>query len=469
MLIASCGGDSSPALLPAITDHGGPVMAHPQLVPIFYPGDADIATLTSFSQWIVGSQWLKDVGADYGVSTGSVLQVVQRADAAPAMIDDTDIVTLLYSGLADGSLPKPTGGLASVVYMIHFPATTLVTAGGSMSCVDFGGYHNSARQNGVELSYAVIATCPGFVDGLSDVEDREVVASHELIETATDPIPDNHPGFQLGDPASSWFGFGTEVADLCERPDTTEVWRESGFVAQRSWSTTAAAAEHDPCIPGASADYFNLVAQPSKVLRIAPGGHAQVTLRAWASGAARGTTWQLEADGAMMDAQTLTLSATTIKDGGTVSLDVALPQTAQVGDQPEFVVFSSASATSYSILPMYAVAGVPCSQLTACDACTFEFGCGFCTSSGKCEAVGGETSSAESSCSGSSFATWPGNCPGYCARFSDSCTDCSSQPGCGWCASGQPQCVEASHDTGQPLSGSCPYADWSFTPDYCSQ
>lgn len=477
-LLASCGGGgggSSQPLLPEITDHGGPVMAHVQLVPIFYSDDPDIATLTSFSQWVVGSQWLKDVGADYGVSTGSVLQIVQRSDTAPAMIDDADIITLLYAGLADGSLPKPAGGLADVLYMIHFPATTTVTAGNSASCLDFGGYHASARRSGVELSYAVIAACPGFVPGLSDVENREDVASHELIEAATDPIPDNHPGFQLGDPTSSWFAFGSEVADLCERGDGQEIWRESGFAAQRVWSTAAATAEHDPCIPGGSADYFNLVAQPPGVLRIAPGAHAPVTLRAWASGAASGTSWQLEADGTMTDASTVTLKlgATTIKDGGTVSLDVALAQSAQVGDLPQFFAVSSPNLSSNTsplqLLPLYAVVGVPCSQLATCDACTFEFGCGWCTSSGKCEPMGGETSSAASSCTGSSFATWPGSCPGYCAQFSDTCSDCSSQPGCGWCASGTPQCVEVSHDTGQPLSGSCPYADWSFTPDYCAQ
>jgi hypothetical protein len=463
------GTGSAQSPLPDVTHHGGPVMAHMQLVPIFYSGDADATTLTSFSQWIVGSQWLQTTGADYGVGTGTVLQVVHRPDMAPAMIDDTDIIKLLYAGLSDGSLPKPAGGLADVLYMIFFPATTVVTTGSTKSCIDFGGYHNSARQGGVELSYAVIAACSGFVDGLTALEDREVVASNELIEAATDPVPNNHPGFRLDDPTSPWSGFGTEVADLCQRGDRTEIVTESGFVAQRSWSTSAAAAEQDPCVPGANANYVNLTMQPPGVVRIAPGGHQAVTLRAWASGAARGTSWHLQTSAMMPSAQTLTLSATTIKDGATVSLDVALPATAQIGDQPQFVVFSSTSDTKYSFLPMYAVAGNPCSQFTTCEACTAESGCGFCTSSGKCEAMGGPTSSAESSCSGGSFATWPGSCKGFCASQSGGCAECTSQPGCGWCSDGQPQCVEASHDTGQQLSGSCPYTDWSFTPDYCSQ
>lgn len=72
------GAGSAQPLLPDVTRHGGPVMVHMQLVPIFYSGDAEATTLTSFSQWIVESQWLQTVGADHGVGTGTVLQVVQR-------------------------------------------------------------------------------------------------------------------------------------------------------------------------------------------------------------------------------------------------------------------------------------------------------------------------------------------------------------------------------------------------------
>ena len=447
-------------------------MAHPQLVPIFYANDGDTATLTSFNQWIVASQWLQAAGADYGVGTGSVLEVVQRTDAAPAKIDDTQIVSQLYAGLADGTLPRPASGLADVLYMIYYPLQTTVTGPAGTSCVDFGGYHNSARRGGVELSYAVVAACPGALPTLTDVESREIVASHELIEAVTDPLPLNHPSFVFADPTSSWFGVfgGAEIGDLCQRGDGKEIWRESGFVAQRAWSISAAAAEHDPCVPGGAMDYVNLVAQPVGVPRIAPGGHQAITLRGAASGAAQGTSWTIEAVSLSpaSAAETLKLSAPMIEDGATVSLDVAVPASAQLGSVALFGVRSDTQPTR-QLLPMYAVVGEPCSRFTTCDACTAELGCGFCASSGKCEALGGPTSSAASSCSGDSFATSPGSCPGFCASHSGSCTDCASQPGCGWCGSGQPQCVEISQDTGQPASGSCPYADWNATPEYCSR
>jgi hypothetical protein len=477
VLIASCGGGdgggsgSAPSLLPDVTDQGGLVMAHPQIVPIFYANDADAATLTSFNQWIVTSQWLQTVGADYGVGTGSVLKVVRRTDTAPAMIDDTQIISLLYAGLADGSLPKPVGALADVLYMIYFPMQTTVTLGSARSCVDFGGYHKSARQSGVELLYAVNAACRKILPTLTDVEAREIVASHELIEAATDPVPFNRSSFRFVDPTNSWFGVfpGAEIGDLCQRGDGKEIWRESGFVAQRIWSISAAAAEQDPCVPGASTNYVNLVSQSAGVPRIAPGGHQTITLRGWASGAVRGASWPIKAASLSMmpGKETPKLSAQTIKDGDTVSLDVAVPASAQVGSLALFGVVSETQPTA-QLLPMYAVVGAQCSQFTTCETCTAELGCGFCASSGKCEALSSPTSSAESSCSGSSFATSPGSCPDFCATFSDSCGRCTSQ-GCGWCSSGQPQCVAVNDFTGQQLSGSCPYADWSATPNYCSQ
>ena len=73
LAIAGCGGDGSNSPLPEVSHRGGPVMAHPVLVPILFAGDGEAGELTQFSKWIVGSQWLTAVGAEYGVGSGSVL------------------------------------------------------------------------------------------------------------------------------------------------------------------------------------------------------------------------------------------------------------------------------------------------------------------------------------------------------------------------------------------------------------
>src|ERR1043166_7101285 len=101
-VLIGCGDAEKTSPLPVIPERGGPHMAHPQLVPIFFADDTDAATLTQFSQWIVGSSWLTAVGKDYGVGNGSVLGVVHRSEPAPDAFTDAQLVDLVYAGLADG-------------------------------------------------------------------------------------------------------------------------------------------------------------------------------------------------------------------------------------------------------------------------------------------------------------------------------------------------------------------------------
>jgi hypothetical protein len=470
LLLVSCHGDApngQTPLLPAVADVGGPKLAHLRLVPIFFSDDGDADTLTAFSQWIVGSHWLDEVGGEYGVGSGSVLGVVRKVSPAPDAISDAQIVDLLFQDLGSGVLPRPaTGGLDEVIYQLHFPIRTVVTSGSERGCQDFGGYHGSARRNGVELAYAVVLSCADFIPDLSLVENREMIASHELIEAATDPFPSNNPGIQLRDMASSWHAIGDEVADLCVT-SSAEVWREAGFVAQRSWSNVAATSG-DPCVPAlAGRPYVNVAADIKALPRIPPGGHATLTLDGWSTGGV--PDWRLSADSAKSGDTTLRLGASTFGAGKTTTLDVAVPTSTEEGTGFRLFVFSQTSSADFEVLPIAAVAGNPCSTFNGCEECTAQRGCGFCASTGRCEAEG-SSGSAESACSGSAFATWPGSCPGVCARHDGSCGDCSSQAGCGWCnAAGATRCLEASHAYSSPAGAACAYPDWDFTPDYCPQ
>jgi hypothetical protein len=96
-----------------------------------------------------------------GAASVEVAATARNADAAPATITDDQIVDLVYAGLGDHTLPAPA---ADTLYMVFFPSTTTITAGSERSCVDFGGYHGSAR-NDIELAYAVIASCDATVVG----------------------------------------------------------------------------------------------------------------------------------------------------------------------------------------------------------------------------------------------------------------------------------------------------------------
>jgi hypothetical protein len=469
LLAAGCGGDDDePPRLPSFSDLGGPRMAHPQLVLIFYSNDPDADALTRYSEQLVTSSWLDQVGAEYGVGPGSVLTVVHLGGPAPARLSDTEIVDLLFQELAAGDLPlPPVDGPGELLYVLDVPSSTVVTLSGLTSCTDFGGYHASARRNGVEVAFAVVATCSKLYSDLTDLEIREVVLSHEVIETATDPVPVNHPAFQLRDPSGSWSALGDEVADLCTRGDSTGIWREGDFVAQRSWSD-AAAVFGDPCVPvPTDAPYFNVRRDGNVMPRIPPGGHGTVSVNGWATGTT--PDWSLETftrppTDVMAAPQTNQLGA-----GRSTKINLTISQTATPGTTLQIYVYSTLSEMSYQVLPMTVMVGEPCSTFTTCDDCASHIGCGYCTSNGQCMADG-ISGSADGSCTGSSFARWPGSCSGFCAMHSGSCTDCSSQAGCGWCASGGTgQCLEASDHHASPATATCAYADWAFTPDYCAR
>jgi hypothetical protein len=109
------------------------------------------------------------------------------------------------------------------------------------------------------------------------------IASHELVEAVTDPLPFSSPAFQypdLGDIAWLTFtGAGGEIMDLCER-NKGAFFQPAGlsFFVQRGWSNVAAAASHDPCQPEPAGEvYFNSVGVlPSTIL----SGGPSITTRA---------------------------------------------------------------------------------------------------------------------------------------------------------------------------------------------
>jgi hypothetical protein len=105
-LVIGCGGDHADTRprLPQMTDVGGPKLANPQVVPIFFSDDLEAEGLAMYTQMLIGSQWLVAVGGEYGVGASAYVGAVHRTDPAPAAIDDREVVDLLFKGLADAEL-----------------------------------------------------------------------------------------------------------------------------------------------------------------------------------------------------------------------------------------------------------------------------------------------------------------------------------------------------------------------------
>jgi hypothetical protein len=172
--------------LPQVPNNGGPVFANPTLVPVTYMDDANRATLEAHASWLVGSSWLTQAGAEYGVGAGSILGVGELSSNAPMTMSDDVLKTTLAGWITSGAVPRPAGGsFDSVIYVVYFPSHTTVTlpSGGGMmtSCTDFAAYHQEMNVSGIHAAYTVVVGCTSSTPGLSDIQQEELAVAHELL------------------------------------------------------------------------------------------------------------------------------------------------------------------------------------------------------------------------------------------------------------------------------------------------
>ncbi len=245
--------------IPPVPNHGGPIVASPQLVTITYDDDAQREGDEPYADWIVGSDWLTTVAGEYGVGLGTN-QNVHLPAPAPTQFTDDDIETLLADMILDGGVPPPVsydGGETDQLYMIYFPLQTSTLSGrlGWDQLPELWRVSLRRRPGGFDRShfvYAVIPTC-GFTGNTTSTE---ITVSHELAEAATDPFPFSNPTYTSDGNrvTNGWVG---ELADLCEYYAVSE---NNNYVAQRIWSNKAAAAGTQPCVPSLGEPYANVVA-----------------------------------------------------------------------------------------------------------------------------------------------------------------------------------------------------------------
>ena len=348
--LAACGGSggfkTAPHTAPVqVANLGGPLLTSVQLVTITYANDPLRSTDEAFDAWAVTSDWHGAVGGEYGLDGGTNANVELTEDA-PTSLDDTTIDAQLTSWIGDGTLPKPT---SQTLYMLYLPASTAVTVDSQfvISCTLAGGYHSESLSSQPPFPYAVIPTCPSATTG-TVASEVQGVASHELLEASTDPLPSSAPAFQL--PASSAWNLGTgsaggELADLCFPLSETD----GDFTVSLGWSNAAAAAGGDPCVPASpTAPYFSVSPEPAS-LALAPGASTEVVLLGWATGTLSapwtiGTELLYGAQGTTPFAPTLALSETTLENDGDAELKVTVPAGTPAGSAITIVVYSQATS-----------------------------------------------------------------------------------------------------------------------------
>jgi hypothetical protein len=264
-------GDASdvyPAFMPTfgqIADQGGYVMANPIIVPITWDSDPAQAMFDTFADTIGASTYWQATTSEYGVgpAVSGTANHVHISTAAPTTITDSELQSMVTTN-AGTTWPAET---QDTIFIFFIAPTTSLEMGNSTACAEgTGGYHGQLSSSG--NPYAVVASCD-FKITPSAATQSMASATHEIIESATDPQPNTNTAYyHFTDPGFAFEYFqqiqDTEIGDACEFfPDSFFEYQDTAtpFTSwvQRTWSNKSPLAGHAPCVPELPGEvYFNV-------------------------------------------------------------------------------------------------------------------------------------------------------------------------------------------------------------------
>ncbi|HET7542468.1 MAG TPA: hypothetical protein VFK05_21510 [Polyangiaceae bacterium] len=257
-------GSAAPAAAPTVASapggakliyRGGRVVSNVQVVQVIWGSGSYIPEVTnvagpsmaSFYQGVLNSShvdWLSEYNT-VGLAAPASNQIIGRGSFATQVvitpsaanngstIDDSNIKAELSAQIQAGTLPAPThdsAGNNNTYYAVFFPHGKVITMQGSASCSIFCAYHGTIANAGGagEIYYGVhpdFQAGSGCESGCGAAPtvfgNYTQVASHELIETVTDP----EVGLaQVVGPPLAWYdaSFG-EIGDICNNQHGTVV------------------------------------------------------------------------------------------------------------------------------------------------------------------------------------------------------------------------------------------------------
>ena len=268
--------------LPQVVKLSGSVLAAPTVQPIAYGDDANLSDMEAFLQELTKTSYWGEATSQYGVGALTVLPTILQTGMAPATLTDVEIQADLAANTT-GASPIWGEASATTIYLFLVPPQTtesyVYDGVTSTGCTDYDGYHDETTVGSTTIAYAVGCACPGFDGkGVTDLQERTVAVSHELIESATDPFSQSKPAWRQEDNADIVWTImaGGEVADMCQyNSDSYDVPPGSTYMIQRSWSNMAAKAGTNPCVPvPTTAPYFNSVPSLPDMLTVSGFGAA---------------------------------------------------------------------------------------------------------------------------------------------------------------------------------------------------
>jgi hypothetical protein len=290
--------------IPGMKYWGGPILHKPKIVTVTFASLLDATSRGQLEAWgdaVTTSPWWDATMKGYcdgdggcigqGVSGGHV--TLNETPAASYSDSQTSgarsIVKFFQDHVTAGTLPVPD---EDTLYMVYFPSSVTLTLDTATSCSGFGAYHFAAQLTlpgdggaTVTAAYALMPDC-----GDAPVGDLINVASHELIEAATDAksfgpdVRNQSWGYYMEDPAWGILFGGQEVADLCAgyQPPEYPAQQVTGIDMVRGWRHDIGACEA-PCGPLVAGDTYFGAAPSQQVISLAVGEETVVDVTAFSS------------------------------------------------------------------------------------------------------------------------------------------------------------------------------------------
>ena len=252
------------------------------------PGNHALAAeMGAFAASVPSSHWWSAVSAEYGL--GAMTTATHSTPAWTGAFDDTSVGNYLQAAITAGTIPGPNG---HNLYLLFVP--DVVTG----QCMGNLGYHDTWPQGGSSAGdvLAVVEWCPPDPLVPMQADDLTWTATHEIAEGSTNPQFGSNPAWVMAQvtkmpwTSSPWWAVPAgEIGDMCDSSFTLE----GGFLYERVWSVSAAAAGGDPCIPSVAGAFYDVSngTMPSW-LTAQPGATLDVPLVGWST-AASPPWWQV--------------------------------------------------------------------------------------------------------------------------------------------------------------------------------
>lgn len=288
--------DSLPARrLPRVVYQGGTFLRNPRIVTVTFPLDDAtlIARLARFGETVTRTPWWREVVDAYCsrpndptscIGDGQPGVLVRLETQLPPSMDETEVETVVARAVSTGRIAPVDEDTLVLVYLPE--RVTLTTGQGPSFCGPGGAraFHRAVNVDGRRVPYAVLPRCPG-----ADADDLTATASHEILESTTNPDPIARGfAFERNDATLGFTTAGLEPVDPCGLITMDAHRTHTGdFVVQRAWSNRAASVGHDPCVPSRPERPYTALVPRAHTLRLRQVGEsATVTLDAAADRAA---------------------------------------------------------------------------------------------------------------------------------------------------------------------------------------